>query len=228
MSPKDGPHTFTEDDWNTHSPAQVAEHGKNTPGIQIYRASKVASERAFWDFRREHQEQITFTMTTINPTWVIGPPLVPPTSPDKINETVLSIYTVLSGQPIPAPLAGSSASFVDVRDVGRMHMLAVQRAKVADGQRYIACAGLGAEQAIADILNREYVGTDGSRSVWFKEKGRTMETGTPGKGYKPDYTWPNPAGVTIDGSKAVRDLGLEYIGYEKAVLDSARAFERYL
>lgn len=227
MSPKDGPYTYTEDDWNSFSPAEVAEHGKNTEGVHIYRASKVASERAFWDFQKEHQKEISFTMTTVNPTWVIGPPLVLPSSPDKINETVRATYTILSGQPIPPPLGGSS-SFVDVRDVGRLHVLAVQKAEVADGQRYIACAGLGAEQAIADILNRKYVHAGGSRSAWFREKGRTIEVGNPGEGYNQGYTWPNPAGVSVDGSKVTKDFGLEYIGYEKAILDAARVFETYL
>ncbi|KAI9695934.1 MAG: hypothetical protein M1820_008346 [Bogoriella megaspora] len=229
--PKDPPYTFTDRDWNDFSPAQVAEKGSEVESYHIYRASKVASEKALWQFRDEHKP--SFTVTAINPTWVIGPPLVSPETPDKINETVAPIWKILNGEPIPAPLSGipGTSSYVDVRDVGRLHVFAVRKLDVADGQRYIACAGLGAEQAIADILRREYVEDGGSRAEWFRGlkdshgKPRSIEKGSPGEGYKPDYAFGE---IVLDGSKAAKDSGLEYTGYETTVFDAAKVFEQYL
>jgi nucleoside-diphosphate-sugar epimerase len=64
-SPKELPYTFTEKDWNTFSESEVARLGKDSPGPQIYLASKTAAERAFWKFRDENKP--TFTMTAVNP-----------------------------------------------------------------------------------------------------------------------------------------------------------------
>jgi nucleoside-diphosphate-sugar epimerase len=60
-----GHYIYTERDWNTVSLPKVARLGKNSPGPDIYRASKTASERALWEFRDEKKP--SFTLTTINP-----------------------------------------------------------------------------------------------------------------------------------------------------------------
>ena len=41
----EGPVTFTENDWNEHSVKKLQEQGKNTPGFDVYRASKTLAER---------------------------------------------------------------------------------------------------------------------------------------------------------------------------------------
>jgi nucleoside-diphosphate-sugar epimerase len=64
-SPKEPPYTYSEKDWNDFSEAEVQRLGKQTPGFQIYRASKAAGERAFWKFRDEHKP--SFSMSAINP-----------------------------------------------------------------------------------------------------------------------------------------------------------------
>jgi nucleoside-diphosphate-sugar epimerase len=70
-SPREPPHTYTEEDWNTFSEGEVERLGKQTPGGQIYRASKTAAERAFWKFREEKKP--SFSMTAINPWQVTSP-----------------------------------------------------------------------------------------------------------------------------------------------------------
>lgn len=45
--PKDPPHTYTEDEWNDFSSAEVARLREKAGGGQIYRASKAEAERAF-------------------------------------------------------------------------------------------------------------------------------------------------------------------------------------
>jgi nucleoside-diphosphate-sugar epimerase len=59
------PYTYTEEDWNLAAPLAVAKLGKNTPGLQIYGASKTAAERAMWEFRDEQKP--SFTLAAINP-----------------------------------------------------------------------------------------------------------------------------------------------------------------
>lgn len=66
MNKKEDSPRFTEADWNTEALDQVKSLGKKSPGPLIYVASKVASERAFWEFRVEKKP--SFSMTAINPT----------------------------------------------------------------------------------------------------------------------------------------------------------------
>lgn len=213
LGAKKPPYTYTEADWNDVSEAEVARLGKNTPGNHIYRASKTAAEREVWKFRDQYNP--SFTITAVNPVWVSGPPLVLPEDPANINETVRNVWTIFSGQEIPPPL-GPAGTFVDVRDVARLMVWAATHGEEANGQRYIALGGVGGEQAIADILRKHY-----------PERRGLIKEGTPGKGYLPGYGFPE-GGIDIDSSKAVKATGQDWIGYEKAVLDAAKEFEKYL
>ena len=65
LSQHEGPHRFTEEDWNTQAEAIVAEMGKNSPGPLIYSASKTAAEKTLWKFRDEHKPK--FPISSINP-----------------------------------------------------------------------------------------------------------------------------------------------------------------
>lgn len=56
-----GPAVFTEKDWNEHSEAEVREVGDKAPGHVIYAASKVAAERAFWDWVKEKKPAFAAT-----------------------------------------------------------------------------------------------------------------------------------------------------------------------
>jgi nucleoside-diphosphate-sugar epimerase len=62
------PYTFTEKDWNDFAENMCEAKGTETPGPVIYSASKVAGEKAFWEFQRE--ESPSFTMTSVNPVYV--------------------------------------------------------------------------------------------------------------------------------------------------------------
>jgi nucleoside-diphosphate-sugar epimerase len=59
------PYVLTEKDWNDVAEGEVKRLGKDTPGPMIYSASKVAAEKAFWQFRDEKKP--AFTMTAVNP-----------------------------------------------------------------------------------------------------------------------------------------------------------------
>ncbi|PSN58557.1 NAD(P)-binding protein [Corynespora cassiicola Philippines] len=122
------PYTITEKDWNTFALSVVKSQGKSTPGPVIYAASKTAAERAFWAFRDRHLP--SFTMTAVNPVFVIGAPLIAPKSPKEI--------------------------VVGVGDVARLLRFVVENPMEADGERYIASSAVLEAQAVADVLRKEF------------------------------------------------------------------------
>ncbi|TVY75622.1 putative NADPH-dependent methylglyoxal reductase GRP2, partial [Lachnellula suecica] len=216
-------YTYTEADWAAGALEQAEkdnEAGVSTPAGRLYSASKTAADRAFWQFRETHKPK--FAMTTINPSVVIGPPIVLASSGSKLNETLAPIYKILSGQSI-SPNVGS-ASFVDVRDVALEHVWAFENPSKADGQRYIACQGFGPLQAAADILRYQYKGT---------AIGEKIPVGTPGEGYVGYNEKTGEVGnvswcmgrARVDGSKASKAMGFEYIPFKQSVLDTAKALE---
>jgi nucleoside-diphosphate-sugar epimerase len=57
--------TYTEEDWNTEVEAAVKEKGPDAGAMAIYSASKVAAERAFWQW--VEQKQPHFSATALCP-----------------------------------------------------------------------------------------------------------------------------------------------------------------
>ncbi|KAK3291135.1 uncharacterized protein B0H64DRAFT_450602 [Chaetomium fimeti] len=205
FEPKSEDYTFTEADWNTAAENVVAELGKATPGRVIYTASKVAAERAMWNFRDEHKP--SFTLTAINPCFVTGPPLVVPASADKISMSNRLIPDVFTGNALAQAGFPGSDSYVDIRDVARLVVFAVEHGDKTNNERFLAAAYYSPAQAVADILRKE-----------FPERAGTIEQGTPGEGYAPDYRFPKQ--VVFDGTKAVRVTGQDYIPWRQTVLDT--------
>ncbi|KAF2794978.1 NAD(P)-binding protein [Melanomma pulvis-pyrius CBS 109.77] len=203
------PYVFTEADWNDFAEGEVARLGKETPGPVIYSASKVAAEKAFWQFREEKKPH--FTMTAVNPVFVIGPPLLAPKTPSAVSETIHTIWTVFSGAPLPPPMTGLPQT-VDVRDVAALVLYPIEHPEATDGERYIASNAAGHPQAVADIL----------RKAFPEARGRIVE-GTPGAGYKKGYEADAEISTPVDGSKGKKLIG-EWIPYEKSVVDTAKQF----
>lgn len=208
------PHVFTEADWSDTPEKLVAEKGKDTPSPAIYAASKAAGEKAFWAFGEEHKPH--FAMAAVNPVFVAGPPLVFPEKPENLSGTVKFVWQVFAGEPLDkVGIPGVFYGYVDVRDVARIFVYAVEHPDKVKGERYIAAAAYAPPQAAADILRRAY-----------PERRNVIQEGTPGKGYQPDYSFSGD--VVYDGSKATRVTGQDYIPWETTVLDMAKAFEKYL
>ncbi|KAK3346428.1 hypothetical protein B0T25DRAFT_506859 [Lasiosphaeria hispida] len=210
-SNKEGDYTFTEADWNTEAEDLVEKLGKETPGPVIYGASKTAAEKAMWKFRDEQKP--SFTLTAINPCFVAGPPLVVPESREKISISTKSISDVFAGVPLDqAGLPGTFQGFVDIRDVGRALVFAVEHPEKANNERFILASYYSPQQAVADILRKA-----------FPERAHIIHEGTPGQGYQPDYAFLKHRG--FDGTKIVRFSGQEYTPWEQTVVDAAEAFK---
>jgi len=204
---------YTERDWNTVAEAEVARLGKNAPGPVIYAASKTAAERAFWEFKKSFEPG--WKMGTLNPAYVAGPPSVLPEVPEKLNETTKPIYDILTGKDID--LSGPLRATVDVRDVAWLLVWMVSNSEKIDGERFLAVSGqAGNKQSIVDVLRDHY-----------PERRDVIQVGNPGEGYVKGFGFAKD-GVNYDNTKTTRATGIQWIGYEKMVLDTAKAYEKYL
>ena len=99
------------------------------PASNAYVRSKIAAERAAWDFAREHG----MNLTVLNPGLVLGPPLGP-----VDNTSLRLIERILTARdPAQPPL---SFEVVDVRDVSRAHLAALDLPGTA-GERFALTSG---------------------------------------------------------------------------------------
>jgi len=197
-------HVYTEADWNDaafEGVKKLKERGEPLDPFYAYSASKNEAERAVWRFRDENKP--SFTLTTILPSWVFGTILPPPTTKAAVDATSTAklVINLFSGENQDPIHRQEPASFVNLVDVARAHVLAVEKAAIADGQRYLTTAGSFSNQEILDILRKAY-----------PERQDIIAKGEPGN-YK-ETTLP------ADGSKVTRELGLQYTGLEQTVLDT--------
>jgi nucleoside-diphosphate-sugar epimerase len=148
--------------------------------------------------------------------YVGGPPLVLPPKPEQLNETVVYVWHVLSGKPLSeSGIPEAYYSCVDVRDVARLVVFGIENPEKTNNERFIAANGFAPLQAAADILRAAY-----------PERRHIIDEGNPGEGYTPDFKYPEAA--ILDGSKAVKATGQNWIPLQSTILDAAKAFEIYL
>jgi hypothetical protein len=129
-------HVFTEADKNSWA-VDAAKNADAIPealrGVAMYSASKTAADHAVWEFRDNYKvdapmscdfsgyspltlsPQPHFSLTTIHPSIVIGPPVLVPSSPSKLNETLKPLYSILAGLSPTIPPKFGSGAIVDVR-----------------------------------------------------------------------------------------------------------------
>lgn len=99
------------------------------PSTSAYSRSKILAERAAWDFAAAKG----MALTTINPGFVFGAPLG-----DCDGTSVALVRRLMKGtDPLMAKV---EYSVVDVTDIARMHLRAVQDPATA-GKRYLGAAG---------------------------------------------------------------------------------------
>ncbi|KAL9622036.1 MAG: hypothetical protein Q9160_003535 [Pyrenula sp. 1 TL-2023] len=197
---------FSEDDWNDW--AEKAVRKEFSPSV-AYSASKTAAERAIWTWGKENKH--AFSLSAVNPTIVMGPPIVFPDSPAKLNETLKPVWEVLTRGTIQPPVG--RGAYIDVRDVAAMHIWCIEHPEDSDQQRYMLAAGKGTPQGVADFLRKAC-------------PDRRIEAGEPGTGSVPGYGFA-PGESTFYSTKALRALGWErFTRFEQMVLDTVAAFEK--
>jgi len=200
-------HAYTEADWNEN--AETVARKEFTAPV-AYGASKAAAERAVWKWVEENSP--AFSVSAINPAVVTGPPVSWPSSPEGLNETLMPIWRMYSGDKTMPPQIGG-AGYCDVRDVAKLHVWAMEHPEQSNGERYIVSNGKAPPQAAADLLRE-------------KLPERDIIVGEPGTGYNKDYWFVEGESSTVS-TKAYEALGVKrFIMYDQSVLETVDAFER--
>ena len=194
--------TFDEDDWTNVS----------EPGITAYVKSKTLAERAAREFIEKEGGDMHFG--TINPGLVLGPPL-----DSDIGTSLEVVQMLLSGKYPGAPRLKMPA--VDVRDIAKMHRLAVE-IDAPSGGRYLGV----------------------SSAVWMMDIAQALRKGLGDKARKaPKFELPNlmvklvglfdPGARSIvgelgldrnvDNSRTRQVLGMDFIPVDDAILASGES-----
>jgi dihydroflavonol-4-reductase len=200
--PKTRTAPFTEDDWTQ----------LEGPGLTTYTRSKTLSERAARDFMAKEKPAMHYA--SVNPGFVLGPLL------DRdMGSSAEVIQMFLRGKYPGCPKL--SFSVVDVRDIAKMHRLALETSEPSGG-RYMGASG----------------------SAWFVDMMRPIKARLGVQAKKvPTFELPNfllhvvalfdPAARTIlpdlgeeiriDNSRTRKALGMEFLGIEESAPGMAQS-----
>jgi len=206
--PSSGPYNFTESDWNDYSPRLVEEKGKDTPGPEMYRASKTLAEKAAWEFLKEREGKIGWDMVAICPPMVFGPIIHQVEAPEQLNTSVANFWAYVTGKKTDDDLTTPAGNWVDVRDVALAHYLALTLPE-AGGNRFIVSNGPFCGQDIVDVLH-SFPG----------DPLPNVPRGHPGSGAEIDK-----ASNVFSGKKAEEVLGIEYTSLQVSVEDMYKSLK---
>jgi dihydroflavonol-4-reductase len=116
----------------------------DAPGTSAYARSKTLAERAAWELAKGHDLQLT----TINPGFVVGPPL-----DANYGSSIGLVKRFLAGKDPMLPAIGFAV--VDVRDVALAHLRALERPATA-GKRILAVSGSMWMPQMGQVLKAAY------------------------------------------------------------------------
>lgn len=207
----DGERVLSEADWNEHSSLD------RNP----YYYSKTLAERAAWAFV-EH-ERPAFDLVVINPFLVIGPSLAA-----SLNTSNQLFVDLLAGT-YPG-IMNLTWGFVDVRDVARAHVLAMQTEQASG--RYICAGETLAMRPLVELLTREGF----AEGYALPKLGMDCKAGDFAVRLS-SYLQPKGVGSYLrthvgrvpryDTSKIRRELGLEFRPVERTILDTMADLARW-
>jgi len=120
MDASEKPEVFDESHWSN----------ADWPGISAYEKSKTLAERAAWDFVAAQPENERIELTVINPTFIVGPTLIPG---DFSSAKLISMFM---NNNLPGGCPKIKMGTVDVRDVAKAHVNAI-KSDEAQGKRFI-------------------------------------------------------------------------------------------
>lgn len=122
-----------------------------------YIASKKLAEKAAWNFMEEHSSDVKFDLNTITPPYIFGPQFFDEdASKSNLNTSSSVIAGLLNSDPNDTKLFNSSAlCAVDVRDVAKFEVLAIQHPEIKR-QRLYPIVSRFTEQGILDIINEKF------------------------------------------------------------------------
>ncbi|GJN94209.1 hypothetical protein Rhopal_007283-T1 [Rhodotorula paludigena] len=134
--------TFSHKDWN---PATYETAKKSDNPSYVYCASKKIAEEEAWRIAKEPETK--WSLSTVAPPMVFGPPLQVINSLDSINTSSGAVWAVVDSKEVPP------ASFpvgTDSRDIAKLHVLASTTDEGKD-QRFLAIAFHYDNNQVAEI-----------------------------------------------------------------------------
>ncbi|RBA09676.1 hypothetical protein FPRO05_05612 [Fusarium proliferatum] len=162
-------------------------------------ASKAFAERAAWDFV---QAKPGFSLTTMNPPLILGPPTPWLASMDSINTSNERLRDLCQGKWKDELPPTASWYWVDVRDVALAHVRALENLD-AGGRRFFLMQGRMSNAQIAQVAADHY--------PHLKDKiPKTLVDDTPADLWE------------VDTAPSKDVLGLEYLDLEACIVDSLK------
>lgn len=141
---------FDEKDWN-----RVTWEDCQSDPFNAYSGSKKFSELAAWEFMQKNRDEIDFKFAAVVPAMILGPHLFAEDVMDKLNVSNKIIDSLLNSSPHQTKLPEMHAPFIDVRDVAKAHLIALQDDR-ALGERVCVFKCTFGSQDILDILNARF------------------------------------------------------------------------
>jgi len=136
-SPREGTNVFDESSWSDTS-----------KDIGAYEKSKTLAEKAAWEFVQALPEDRRLELVTVNPSVVLGPVL-----DEHVGTSISIVRRLLTGDVPGCPRMHLSC--VDVRDIARLHLLAMTT-KEAAGQRFIGAGDSAWFLDLAEVLKKHF------------------------------------------------------------------------
>ena len=185
----------------------------NDPSVGAYEASKTLAEKAAWDFVADTPE---IALTTINPGAVFGPPM-----DARYGSSLELVEQLMTGKVPMAPPMDMVA--VDVRDVARMHVAAIDL-EAAKGERFAAASGTYRFLELGQMLKAwdSALKTPGREApVWLLRIMGLFSKDVKGVLANVGRT------LAVSGAKAEEAFGFKFIPVEDALIASAEAVQTY-
>jgi len=199
----DSTKVFTEKDWNIMSSLE------RNP----YHFSKTAAELAAWDFIMKKKPN--FDLVVINPFMVIGPSITPSlnTSNQMIRDIMMGVYPGIMDM---------NWGFVDVRDVAKAHLLAMET-DTASGRYLCAADALHMRELVALLKSSGFGGYALPKVDLSGKMGTLLMKGL-------SFTQPRDTGMYIrttigrtmryDNSKIRHELQLSFMDIKKSIIET--------
>ncbi|CCD24405.1 SDR family oxidoreductase NDAI_0D00910 [Naumovozyma dairenensis CBS 421] len=196
---------YDENSWNPTSHEEALING-----VHAYTASKKFAEKYAWDFIEEHKNQIKFALTTVNPCNVFGPQQFDENVTSPMNTSCEIINKLVHSSVDTKVDRTTMGKFIDVRDVAKAHLLALQNDNLI-GERLLLISSGFDEQSILDIINDDFPALKGK-----------IRVGNPGTGALQNWK-----GSIHDNSKTRKLLRFEFLPLKKSVDDTVSQILRH-
>jgi nucleoside-diphosphate-sugar epimerase len=188
---------FTEEYWNTTS----------SVNHQPYPYSKTVAEKLAWEMA---EKQSRWDMLTINPGFIMGPSLS-----KRTDSTSIDIMLQLATGKFKTGVPSGKMAFVDVRDVANAHILAGFTANSSG--RHICVSDHKTFLDMANVIRANYPQYPLPNSFVPKWLFWLI---APMAGFTRKYVKLNVGiDLNMDNSYIRKDLGLEFIPFEKTIAD---------